>query len=159
MTNPNDQGQMPFVSPIAMSDIMKQAQEVAAEFLARNAGNQSGDMSHLLEAFGAFYGKLLSNPLYLYQSQIDFWSKYIKLWQNTSQQMLGSHDKMQAIASPEAGDKRFADPLWQENATFDFIKQSYLLTSEWINGLVKNVDGLDDKTAQKISFYSKQLNK
>ena len=148
---------IPFVSPAAMADVMKRAQEVSADFLARHAGTQSNDMSHLVEAFGAFYGKLLSNPLYLYQSQIDFWKNYFTLWQRTSERMLGAAESTDPVAVPEAGDRRFSDPLWQENAVFDFIKQTYLLTSHWVNGLVKNVEGLDDKTSQKIAFYTKQL--
>ena len=148
---------IPFVSPAVMADVMKKAQGVAADFLARHAGPQSNDMSHLIEAFGHFYGKILTNPLYLYQSQLDLWKNYIALWQRTSERMLGTMPSAPPVATPEAGDKRFSDPLWQENALFDFIKQSYLLTSHWVNDLVKNVEGLDDKTAQKIAFYTKQL--
>ena len=148
---------IPFVSPAVMADVMKKAQGVAADFLARHAGPQSNDMSHLIEAFGHFYGKILTNPLYLYQSQMDLWKNYITLWQRTSERMLGAVPSAPPVATPDVGDKRFSDPLWQENALFDFIKQSYLLTSHWVNGLVKNVEGLDDKTAQKIAFYTKQM--
>lgn len=148
---------IPFVSPAVMADVMKKAQGVAADFLARHAGPQSNDMSHLIEAFGHFYGKILTNPLYLYQSQMDLWKNYITLWQRTSERMLGAVPSAPPVATPDVGDKRFSDPLWQENALFDFIKQSYLLTSHWVNGLVKNVEGLDEKTAQKIAFYTKQM--
>ena len=40
---------------------------------------------------------------------------------------------------------------------FDFIKQSYLLTSRWLVDTVNQVEGFDDKTRQKIDFYTRQF--
>ena len=36
----------------------------------------------------------------------------------------------------DASVKNFADPDWSDNPVFDAIKQSYLLTSNWLNSLV-----------------------
>ena len=54
-------------------------------------------------------------------------------------------------------DRRFKDDAWKENAVFDFIKQSYLLTARWMQDVVDDVDGLDEKTAQKVDFYTRQF--
>ena len=35
---------------------------------------------------------------------------------------------------------------------FDFIKQSYLLTSRWLVDTVNHIEGFDDKTRQKIDY-------
>src|SRR3546814_6954057 len=43
------------------------------------------------------------------------------------------------------------------NELFDFVKQSYLLTARWMQSTVKDVEGLDDKTAQKVDFYTRQF--
>ncbi len=40
---------------------------------------------------------------------------------------------------------------------FDFIKQSYLLSARFVQDVVKQVDGLDPKTAAKVDFYSRQF--
>ena len=61
------------------------------------------------------------------------------------------------VVQPERGDKRFKDPAWHENQTFDFLKQSYLLTSRWIQNTVHGVEGLDDKTRQKVDFFTRQF--
>ena len=37
-------------------------------------------------------------------------------------------------------DKRFKDSEWDENVVFDYIKQSYLLTSKWINTAVHTTE-------------------
>ena len=41
----NSDPSVPFVSPAVMADVMKKAQGVAADFLARHAGPQTNDMS------------------------------------------------------------------------------------------------------------------
>src|SRR5204862_3546222 len=40
---------------------------------------------------------------------------------------------------------------------FDFIKQSYLLTARWLQGTVRDVEGIDERTARKVDFYTRQF--
>jgi polyhydroxyalkanoate synthase len=61
------------------------------------------------------------------------------------------------VASPARGDKRFADPDWAENPVFDVIKQSYLLTANWMNNLVSEVDEVDPMTKRRVEFFMKML--
>ena len=61
------------------------------------------------------------------------------------------------MAEPESGDHRFKDPAWQESTLFDYIKQSYLLTARWLQSTSRQADGLDDKTARKVDFYTRQF--
>ena len=50
----------------------------------------------------------------------------MRLWQSTTQRMLGGD--AEPVIEPDRGDRRFKDAAWNENALFDFIKQSYLLS-------------------------------
>ncbi len=50
-----------------------------------------------------------------------------------------------------------ADAAWDENALFDYIKQSYLLSARWMQSTVGEVEGLDGKTAKKVDFYTRQF--
>ena len=61
------------------------------------------------------------------------------------------------MIDPSSNDKRFKDEAWKENEVFDFIKQSYLLSARYVQDVVKHVDGLDTKTAQKVDFYARQF--
>jgi polyhydroxyalkanoate synthase len=61
------------------------------------------------------------------------------------------------IAEPEPGDRRFRHPDWQENALFDYIKQSYLITSRWLVDTMSGLEGLDAQTAKKVNFYTRQF--
>jgi polyhydroxyalkanoate synthase len=69
--------------------------------------------------------------------------------------MLGGN--VEPGVEPARGDKRFRDKDWQENQVFDFIKQSYLLTANWMQKTVGQVHGLDDVQRKRIEFYTKQF--
>ena len=40
---------------------------------------------------------------------------------------------------------------------FDVIKQSYLITSDWLNELVAGVEGVDPLTKRRVEFFTKML--
>src|SRR4029077_16602247 len=54
-------------------------------------------------------------------------------------------------------DKRFKHPTWSENAIFDFVKDSYLVAAKSILSAVREVKGMDDATARKGDFYTRQF--
>jgi len=61
------------------------------------------------------------------------------------------------VAQPEPKDNRFRDPEWSENPVFDFLKQAYLITSQWAEEMVEKAEGVDERTRQKAEFYLRQL--
>ena len=61
------------------------------------------------------------------------------------------------VIVPDRGDRRFKDAAWDDNALFDFIKQSYLLSSKYFLQVASQKDGLNDKTQQKLEFYTRQF--
>ncbi len=55
--------------------------------------------------------------------------------------------------TPEPGDRRFADPDWEEDFRFDTLKQVYLMSCAWVRELVERAPGLDPKTRARAVFY------
>ncbi|MBN9065674.1 MAG: class I poly(R)-hydroxyalkanoic acid synthase [Rhizobiales bacterium] len=100
----------------------------------------------------------LSDPTRALEAQTRLFSGYMAVWTN-SLRRLGEGDEAAAEDSvkPEKGDRRFQDPEWGRNAFFDFLKQTYLVTSRWANDLVEHAEGLDEHTKHKASFYVKQV--
>ncbi len=98
---------------------------------------------------------MLADPNKLLQAQMELWAQYLHLWQVTAQRMMGQ--SVEPVAEPAKGDKRFSDPAWKDQVAFDYIKQSYLLTARWLQSTVKEVEGIDDKTAQKVDFFTRQF--
>ena len=99
--------------------------------------------------------RVLADPAPVLQAQLALWQDYLRLWQNTGQRLLGQ--PVAPMIEPEHSDRRFRDPAWDDHAVFDFIKQSYLLTSRWLVDTVNQLEGFDDKTRQKIDFYTRQF--
>ncbi len=146
----------PAVITRSMADVAERSQRIVGEWLKRQAQQKkSPDPLNIGSAFLEMTARLMANPATLMQAQIGFWQDYLTLWQNTARRMMGI-DTAPVIDAP-AGDRRFKDDAWRENEVFDFIKQSYLLSARYVQDVVKHVDGLDPKTAQKVDFYARQF--
>jgi polyhydroxyalkanoate synthase len=134
---------------------------LVADFLTRQGGEERGgglgmaDPMAIGAAFFEMTARLMSDPSRLVQAQVSLWNDYMRLWQNTTTRLLGG--AAEPVVEPASEDRRFRDQAWSDNALFDFIKQSYLLTARSIQGAVKEVEGLDQRTARKVDFYTRQF--
>jgi polyhydroxyalkanoate synthase len=141
-----------------MGEIAERSQKLVADFLYRQGGKPSMGMADPLNIGQAFFdmtARLMANPAQLVQAQLSLWQDYMALWQTTTRRMFGQSTTPVIAAPPE--DRRFKDAAWDDSYVFDFIKQSYLLTARWMQNIVKRVEGLDDKTAKKVDFYTRQF--
>lgn len=92
------------------------------------------------------WGKMMQNTNQIfslqntmYQQQMDVWMQFFE----------ATYEKNTVI------DKRFSSDEWQTNPFYNFIKQSYTLTSKWMEELVIQAP-LAPEEKEKISFYTKQ---
>src|SRR5712671_4264978 len=141
-----------------MADIAEKSQRLVADFLSRQGGENGFGMADPMAIGAAFFdmtAKLMADPSRLVQAQLSLWNDYMTLWQRTAQRFLGGASEPVIEAGSE--DRRFRDQAWSDNGLFDFIKQSYLMTASWLQGTVKNVEGLDERTARKVDFYTRQF--
>jgi polyhydroxyalkanoate synthase subunit PhaC len=140
----------------SMADIAERSQRIVSEWLKRQAdANHSPDPLNIASAFMEMTARLIANPGHLVEAQLGFWRDYMSLWQNTTRRIMGMESE--PVIDAPSTDRRFKDDAWKENEVFDFIKQSYLLSARYVQDVVKQVDGLDAKTAQKVDFYSRQF--
>ena len=141
-----------------MTRIAEKSQRMVADFVARQVQKPGGgnpDPLNLAQAFFDMTSRMLANPGRLVEAQMSLWQDYMRLWQTTARKMLGKPSE--PVAHPAADDRRFKDSAWDESYVFDYVKQSYLLTARWIQSTVREVEGLDDKTARKVDFYTRQF--
>lgn len=154
----DEKGPDPVELSRTMASIAERSQRIVSDFLSRQAADSGlglADPLNIGEAFLEMTRRLMADPTKLVQAQMNLWQDYMNLWQATARRMMG--EPAEPIAEPTPGDRRFRDPAWQENEIFDFIKQSYLLSARWLQSTVREVDGLDEKTAQKVDFYTRQF--
>ena len=108
------------------------------------------------KAFTQLAETMMRDPQRLVQMQLDLYQRHLSLWANMAERMMGK--PAAPVVEPEKGDRRFKDEDWQNNLLFDFIKQSYLLTSNWMmDGVRSHKRDLDPKTAEKVEFYTRQF--
>ena len=141
-----------------MSRIAERSQRLISDFMNKQGADGSlgmGDLMNVGQAFIELTQRMMTNPAQFMQAQVQLWQNYMQLWQATTQRMLGQ--EVEPVATPTRDDRRFRDDAWDENVLFDFVKQSYLLTARWMQHTVQEVEGLDDKTAKKVDFYTRQF--
>jgi polyhydroxyalkanoate synthase len=134
------------------------AQGAVAEAALRQADRPAAlnpDPFHVGPALTEAMTRLVAQPDELLKSQAELFDGYMELWRQTSRRMHG--EQAEPVAEPAHGDKRFNDPEWRENAVFDVMKQSYLLTSNWLNSLISRVEGMDPVQKRRAAFFTKLL--
>ncbi|WP_426028707.1 class I poly(R)-hydroxyalkanoic acid synthase [Brevundimonas sp. TWP2-3-4b2] len=112
----------------------------------------SADPFHVGPAMNSVMTSLASRPDKLFAAQADLFNRYMDLWASTTRRAAGEEPP----AAPSK-DKRFKDPAWSENPAFDVMRQSYLVTSDWMNGLVSSVEDVDPLTKRRAEFFIKLL--
>jgi len=104
------------------------------------------DMAH-------FFEKANGQPDVAAKIQMDWLQSQMNIWQNI---MNPDSNKADAI-QPAKGDKRFADPAWDSEPFYSFIKQSYLLYSQSMQQTISAIEGVDEPTKERLHFFSRQL--
>jgi len=113
------------------------------------------ELTEVIKTFTAVAEYWLSDQDRSTDLQAKIAKAYLDLW-GSSVRRLAGEDAPPAI-TPSPRDKRFSDPEWNSNQFFDFVKQLYLLTTQWANDLVRNAEGLDPHTRKKAEFYVQQI--
>ncbi len=139
-----------------MAEVAERGQRIVGDFLRRQAVDSGKpDPLNIGHAFMEMTAKMMANPAQIVHAQIGFWQDYLTLWSNTARRMMGG--EAPPVIEEQKGDRRFKDEAWRENEVFDFIRQSYLLSSRYFTSVVQGTEGLDAKTAQKVDFYTRQF--
>jgi len=135
-----------------------QSQRLLTDFLRNQTekfGSEPFDPLNLTGAFMDLLRGMVADPAAIMEAQFALWRDYMNLWERTARRFMGGD--AEPLIAPQPGDRRFRDKEWQENQVFDFIKQSYLLTANWLQNTVARVEGLDAHSRRRIEFYTKQF--
>lgn len=150
-----DQRQMLETLSMNLAKAAMTAQSAIAEAALSQADRPaalSPDPFNVGPAMNSVMTSLASRPDKLFAAQADLFNRYMDLWATTTRRASGE----ETPAAPSK-DKRFKDPAWSENPAFDVMRQSYLVTSDWMNGLVASVEDVDPMTKRRAEFFTKLL--
>lgn len=106
------------------------------------------------EAFTKGFQRITHDPDKILQANLDYANKFKELIDSSINKFLGKEHDINFNSTK--GDKRFKDPAWQENIYFNFIKEYYFITSDWMSNTVKQIN-LEPKLNEYIEFQVKQI--
>ena len=136
-----------------------QSQKLIGEFLRRWAGREhpgSLDPLNVSSAFFALLKAMGTDRETVMETQAQLWRDWMGLWESTARRMLGD-DSTAPVIAPLPGDRRFRDADWQQNEIFDFIKQSYLLSANAMQGMVASLHDIPENERKRVEFYTRQF--
>ncbi|MGI9436605.1 MAG: class I poly(R)-hydroxyalkanoic acid synthase, partial [Geminicoccaceae bacterium] len=139
----------------------EQSQRIIQAFWQRQIDEHSKggfslvDPGSVSKAFFDFGAKLMADPTRFAEAQADYWRGQTELWQHMMRRVQG--EEAEPVIRPEDGDRRFKDKAWNDELLFDYLKQSYLLSSQWTRALVDHVDDQDPDTQERVAFFARQF--
>ena len=132
-------------------------QAVAEELFDRmegGVGTQQTIVDTATECCRNIYSGVTQSPVNIVEQQINYWQTQLKLCNNLMLKLVG--EQVEPLTRPRVGDRRFIDSAWEENPVFDYIKQSYLLASENILDCVGALEGVDERSRDRLQYFARQ---
>ena len=121
----------------------------------RKTDGNGEEVAEVVKTLGHVAEYWLADPQRAVELQARLGKAYLDLWASAAKRLAGEEGP--PVVAPAPNDKRFADPEWTSNQFFDFLKQAYLLSARWADGMVADAAGLDPHTKQKAGFYVRQI--
>lgn len=153
-----------YESPEQFASNMLRAFELSGEIIRKLVADHEkrdgaftviGGLADAPKLFAPIAHYWMSDPQKLAEAQAKLSNDMIDLWGRTYQRFLGH--KVQPLIMHSPSDTRFQDKEWTENAFFDFLRQAYLITGRWAEGMVENAATVDQHTKHRAEFYLNQI--
>ena len=97
----------------------------------------------------------LRHPQRIIAAQLDLTWRYLGLMKYLALKMAGQ--PAVPAATPPPGDRRFRSEAWDERLIFDLLRQSYLLTADWMLDNVARMEEVEPEDRMRIRFYTRQF--
>jgi polyhydroxyalkanoate synthase len=128
-------------SPEALLTAIAQSRDEVTQGWMRLLSNATSEPAWLAE--------LQRNGARLAPLQAAYFEKQTRLWTG----MLSASGEQ--VAAPKAGDRRFSGKGWRDNPYFDYLRQSYLLASSYLEELVEAAQ-LEPQAKERLRFAARQ---
>ena len=127
---------------------------VPLEWVTSFAANQPGAGStsrNRAAVIGGGHGADFQRYSQLAQVQQEYLQRMSAVWANAIL------DGMPTLSSGEAkSDKRFGGEEWGKSRLHNFLKDSYLINTRYVNDLIDR-SGVDEKTRGRMRFFARQI--
>ncbi|MEM9012660.1 MAG: class I poly(R)-hydroxyalkanoic acid synthase [Pseudomonadota bacterium] len=142
-----------------MARVAEMSQEIWRRFLSTQLADEAtlrSDPLNTLPAFTEFAQSALQNPERIAEATMAYWQAQGMIWQQMTNRMLGIENGAAPVVDASR-DKRFRHREWSENALFDYLRQSYLVTADYLEGAATTMGDLDARDRRKIAFLTRNF--
>lgn len=113
------------------------------------------DPEIMMSVFQKAFEKISKDPNQFITLQQQHMQDVLEIVHEVQQKIDGQSFTPLMEVSPK--DKRFQNDMWQNNPTFFFMQQFYLINAKLLKDLVTRIPELDAETHKKLTFYTNQL--
>ena len=142
-----------------VSTLMERSAKLWAESLDRtveSAGKKlKPDPLNTAPAMSKLAKDYWDHPQKAFEAAMEFWVDQAEVWSRMTQRAMGQD--VEPAITPERGDRRFKDEMWEANPAFDYLKQSYLMTGRWLQSRLEDADGLDPQELKKLKLLTRNF--
>ncbi|MEO0981747.1 MAG: class I poly(R)-hydroxyalkanoic acid synthase [Pseudomonadota bacterium] len=136
---------------VVMAEATRESQGLMNDILAGSTFSSLGGPSKpdpfgASTAFGKVSRSLMTHPANLMNANMELWQGWVGLFQDM---MSGNHLE-------PSRDRRFSDPEWSQNPTFEFMRRTYELNTRWMMSVIDAADDLSDADRRRARFFAKQ---
>ena len=93
----------------------------------------------------------LSHPQEMSDALADMATKLWELQVHSWHRALGMASK--DVVQPNPDDTRFADPIWSDSASWDIVKEWYLMMTRQVQDMLYDTPGLSSKDRRRAAFW------
>jgi polyhydroxyalkanoate synthase subunit PhaC len=149
-TTPQETGFDPAVLATNISRAFEHSKDAMMKYKAQDPSSVE-DMTKTLGQVAHYWMK---DPEKAMQAQTQLFSQYMGVFAHSMKMFSG--EASTPVVQAAAKDNRFKDKQWDEHPMYDFLKQIYLVTSNWAEDMVQGAE-LESHTKHKAEFYMKQI--
>ncbi len=106
------------------------------------------------ETIAKVFDQIINHPDKFADLNIEYVNNFQNLITNSINKFMGKESD--DSNDNKFKDRRFKEPEWSQNIYFDFVKQYYLITSDWMKKSVQKYD-LDDDSKKYLKFAYQQF--
>ena len=141
-----------------VEQLSKRLIEVMAHKKTHNPGLDAPNQELFARAASSYWAAMAQNPSRLLEQQVRFWGKSVENFAEAQKAMAGAlKGAPEEADAPRPADRRFANPMWENNPYFRFVRDQYLTNAETIRTAVEEVEDLDRVDRQRLSYFSDQI--
>lgn len=137
-------------------DTIQKSRELATDFIHKQQALSGWPVQmdeRAMRAFQSMMFQFATDPTAIASAQLKFWTGLTELWMQGASRIAGLSDHI----GDHKSDRRFKHESWEKEPAFEYMKETYLFISEWLQHLSDETRGLTEADRKKIQFNTRQF--